>query len=207
MAQNPFESGRISEGTLPPSGQQVTPFAGGDRESMAISRDDVRDGFDSNKSEDFPERQAKRRVLSAGTLTGERVVNPAGETLGSIEEIMVDIESGDIAYAVLSFGGFLGIGEKLFAVPWKALKMDQAERQFILNMSREDLDKAPGFDKDNWPDMADPAFGLTIHQHYGRTPYWEHTLTAAGDYPGDNPTPDRSSEFDTVTGYAPAQRH
>src|SRR5258708_4274161 len=111
-----------------------------------------------------------RRVLSAHTLAGDRVVNEAQEDLGKIDEIMIDTITGHVAYAVLSFGGFLGMGDKLFAVPWAALKLDQQNRQFVLSVPKETLKNAPGFDKDNWPDMNDPAWGVEIHQFY-RTRY------------------------------------
>ena len=127
----------------------------------------MRDGFESPHVK-------TRRILSASTLAGDSVRNQAGEDLGAIEEIMLDIPGGRIAYAVLSFGGFLGIGSKLFAVPWSALQIDEGEHQFILNVDRNTLENAPGFDKNNWPDMADPAFGEAIHRHYGATPWWEH---------------------------------
>ncbi len=117
--------------------------------------------------EEEPERHRYRRVLSASTLSGDRVRNSAGEDLGKIEEIMLDIPSGRVAYAVLSFGGFLGIGNKLFAVPWQALSLNERDHEFILNMDRQKLENAPGFDKDNWPDMADPAWGEQIHKHWG----------------------------------------
>jgi len=116
--------------------------------------------------------ERRRRVLSAGTLAGDRVRNSAGEDLGKIEELMIDIESGRIAYAVLSFGGFLGMGNKLFAVPWHALHVNEADHEFLLNVDRNTLENAPGFDKDNWPDMADPDWGNQIHSHYGYKPYW-----------------------------------
>ena len=118
-----------------------------------------------------------RRVLSAGTLAGDRVRNAAGDDLGKIEEIMIDIPSGRVAYAVLSFGGFLGMGNKLFAVPWNALTVDEDEHQFVLNVDKQVLENAPGFDKDNWPDMADPNWGSEIHSHYGSTPDWESSRT------------------------------
>src|SRR6266542_2627241 len=92
-----------------------------------------------------------RRVLSAGTLTGDRVRNSAGEDLGKIEEIMIDIPTGRVAYAVLSFGGFLGMGNKLFAVPWEALTVDEVNHEFVMNADKQMLESAPGFDKDNWP--------------------------------------------------------
>src|SRR5579863_6271619 len=90
-----------------------------------------------------------RRVLAAGTLAGDRVRNSAGEDLGKVDEIMIDVPSGKVAYAVLSFGGFLGIGNKLFALPWAALTLDEDEKCFILNVDKQKLEQAPGFDKDN----------------------------------------------------------
>lgn len=114
-----------------------------------------------------------RRILSASSLEGDSVRNPAGEDLGKIEEIMIDIPSGRVGYAVLSFGGFLGMGNKLFAVPWNAFTIDEENKQFVLNVDKKVLENAPGFDKDNWPDMANPDFGKQVYGHYGYTPYWE----------------------------------
>jgi len=119
------------------------------------------------------ENKRYRRVLSAGTLAGDRVRNEAGDDLGKIEELMIDVPSGRVAYAVLSFGGFLGMGNKLFAVPWNALTVDEQEHEFILNVDKEVLENAPGFDKDNWPDMADPNWGSQIYNHYGYTADWD----------------------------------
>ena len=101
-------------------------------------------------------------VLTASTLKGDKVVNHKGEDLGKIEEIMLDLDHGRIAYAVLSFGGFLGMGDKLFAIPWQAFAVDTAQKRLILNAKKELLEKATGFDKDNWPNMADPAWGSTF---------------------------------------------
>ncbi len=117
-----------------------------------------------------------RRVMSAGTLAGDRVRNSAGEDLGKIEEIMLDVPSGRVAYAVLSFGGFLGIGNKLFAIPWEALTVDEGSHEFILNLDKQRLENAPGFDKDNWPDMADRSFGQKIYSYYGYKPYWNEDV-------------------------------
>ncbi len=114
-----------------------------------------------------------RRVMSAGTLTGDRVRNSAGEDLGKIEELMLDVSNGRVAYAVLSFGGFLGMVSKLFAIPWEALTLNEREHEFILNVDKDRLERAPGFDKDNWPDMADPEFGRQVYGYYGYQPYWE----------------------------------
>jgi sporulation protein YlmC with PRC-barrel domain len=112
-------------------------------------------------------------VMTADTLEGNQVVNADGEDLGEIEDIMLDVPNGRIAYAVLSFGGFLGVGEKLFAIPWQALTLDADNKCFILDVPKEKLQQAPGFDKDHWPSMADMRWATEIHKYYGMTPYWE----------------------------------
>jgi sporulation protein YlmC with PRC-barrel domain len=111
-------------------------------------------------------------VLSATTMVGDGVRNELGEDLGKVEEIMIDYTNGRIAYAVLSFGGFLGLGNKLFAVPWEALTLDTREHKFTLNVPKDKLERAPGFDKDNWPDMADPTCRTGIYDYYGCGHYW-----------------------------------
>lgn len=116
-------------------------------------------------------------VMGAKTLVGEEVCDPDMKTLGTIEEIMLDIGSGRVAYAVLSFGGFLGMGEKLFAIPWSSLELDTENKCFVLSIDVERLKAAPGFDKDNWPTMADAAWANNIHDYYDRPPYWnERTI-------------------------------
>jgi sporulation protein YlmC with PRC-barrel domain len=106
--------------------------------------------------------------LTASTLSGDTVKNPEGETLGDLKDIMIDTVNGTVAYGVLSFGGLLGMGEKLFAVPWDALQVDGANKQLILNVDKERLKKAPGFDKDHWPNFADSQFTAQIQQYYAR---------------------------------------
>ncbi|HKQ30893.1 MAG TPA: PRC-barrel domain-containing protein [Burkholderiales bacterium] len=112
-------------------------------------------------------------IMAASTLEGDVVVNIDGEDLGNIEEIMLDVPCGRIAYAVLSFGGFLGMGDKLFAIPWNALTLDAERKCFVLDVDKERLKQAPGFDKDHWPSMADPRWASDIHSYYGSRPYWE----------------------------------
>jgi sporulation protein YlmC with PRC-barrel domain len=111
-------------------------------------------------------------VLSGSSLKGDKVVNYKGEDLGKIEEIMIDLDRGRVAYAVLSFGGFLGVGDKLFAIPWQAFSVDTTNKRVVLNADKELLEKAPGFDKNNWPDMADLSLGSTLYGYYGYKPYW-----------------------------------
>jgi sporulation protein YlmC with PRC-barrel domain len=148
----------------------------------------------------------RRRVVKASALAKDRVHNSAGEDLGSIEEIMIDVQTGRVAYAVLSFGGFLGIGDKLFAIPWKSLRYDAGEEQFIVDVDRQVLERAPGFDRHNWPDMADPDFGAALHEHYSQTPNWEHDVTDAGDYVGDERQSNRSIEYEPTVGYRSDRR-
>lgn len=113
-----------------------------------------------------------RRVMSASSLTGDRVINSRGEDLGKVEEFMIDLGTSRIAYVVLSFGGVLGIGSTLFAIPFEAFSLDEDKHAFILDVPQEKLEKATGFDKDNWPDMADPSWGTQLHDYYGLRPYW-----------------------------------
>ena len=115
----------------------------------------------------------ERRTLSASTLKGDPVRNTMGEDLGKVEDLMIDLEAGRVAYVVLSFGGFLGLGEKLFAVPWDALTVDMDKHAVILDVPKERLKEAPGFDKNNWPDFSDQAWGARIFEFYRVTPYWE----------------------------------
>jgi hypothetical protein len=110
-------------------------------------------------------------LMGAETLIGNGVYNKDGEDLGVVKEIMLDMRSGRVSYVVLSFGGFLSMGEKLFAVPWEALKLDTENKRFTLDASKQQLETAPGFDKDLWPDMADAAWEKGIHAHYGTEPY------------------------------------
>jgi len=109
-------------------------------------------------------------LMGADTLIGDGVVNGADENLGDIKEIMLDMETGSVAYAVLSFGGFMGMGDKLFAVPWQALHLDTVNKRFVLDVDKARLQNAPGFDKDDWPDMADAQWSQDIHSFYGTDP-------------------------------------
>jgi sporulation protein YlmC with PRC-barrel domain len=122
------------------------------------------------------ERMAGTRIphtLSASTIIGDPVVNEYGEDLGKIEELMIDLDGGKVAYAVLSFGGLFGIGDKLFAIPLGAMQVDPENHRFVLDVDRERLERAPGFDKNDWPDGSDLEFQRTVFVYYGHDPYWE----------------------------------
>jgi len=109
-------------------------------------------------------------LMGANTLLGNDVYNADGEDLGDIKEFMLDMASGKVAYAVLSFGGILGMGDKLFAVPWAALKLDTVNKRFTLNVPKASLKDAPGFNQDRWPAMSDKTWASGVHKFYG-TPY------------------------------------
>ena len=108
-------------------------------------------------------------TLSASSIIGTDVRNPEGEALGSIKDIMIDTGSGQIEYAVLQFGGVMFIGDKLFAVPWEQFKIDTTKEEFVLNVPKERLKNAPGFDKDNWPSFADQTYRGEVDSYYGQT--------------------------------------
>lgn len=107
-------------------------------------------------------------LLSSSSITGDDVVNLQDENLGKIHDIMLDTAEGKIRYAVLASGGFLGMGDHLFAIPWRALKQDKENKRFVLDVDAQRLKNAPGFDKDNWPNMADPTWSSTIESYYPR---------------------------------------
>lgn len=112
-------------------------------------------------------------VMAASSLEGDKVISAMGNDLGTIKEIMVDVPRGRVAYAVLSVGGFLGTGDRLFAIPWHALTLNTDKKCFVLNIDEEQLKQAPGFDKDHWPTMADYRWAEKVHSYYKTTPYWE----------------------------------
>ena len=114
-----------------------------------------------------------RTILTAGTLLRSKVANLNGEDLGTVVSFGVDVEGGQIAYAVISFGGLRGFGDKWFAVPWEALEYSRHDGRFVLNVDRDFLAGAPGFDKDDWPDVQDRNFAREVYKYYGRTAYWE----------------------------------
>lgn len=126
-------------------------------------------------------------IMDAATLEGDSVVNSSGEDLGKVEAIMLDVSGGRIAYVVLSFGGYLGLGSKYFAVPWSAFTLDAGEKRFMLGISKDRLESAPGFDKDHWPSMADRTWATQVHAYYNVAPYWDDDLDTARDRRASTP--------------------
>jgi len=106
----------------------------------------------SGKNHEGPNANWPVKYLTANSIVGDVIENQSGEHLGQIKDIMLNIHEGKIEYVIIEFGGFLGFGEKLFAVPFGALALNQGKRAFILNKSKEYLKAAPGFDKHHWPE-------------------------------------------------------
>ena len=111
--------------------------------------------------------------VRASSIIGTDVINPKGENLGEVKEVVIDSVNGRVAYAVVAFGGFLGLGKKLFAIPFSAFDYNAINNQYVLDVSRERLEAAPGFDSDHWPTMSDETWNRDVYKYYDRPPYWE----------------------------------
>jgi hypothetical protein len=107
------------------------------------------------------------RVIRAAQVQGTAVTNPANEDLGSIRDVVLDKFDGSVRYAVLEFGGFLGLGSKLFALPWELLNYNEAVDAYVIDIDKQVLQRAPGFDSDNWPDMGAVEFDTGLRAYYG----------------------------------------
>lgn len=105
-------------------------------------------------------------------VLGEKIVNQDGENVGEITELVIDCATGQVTYAILSFGGFLGMGDRLFAVPWVSLGYDPAKNAYTMKVNKELLKNAPGFDKNQWPDMSDPTRLSEVYRYYGAESGW-----------------------------------
>lgn len=110
--------------------------------------------------------------VKASSIIGTSVVDPHDESLGDIKEIVIDPQSGRVAYVVVSFGGFLSMGEKLFAIPFSSFKYQVNQNRYVLDVSKEKLKEAPGFDSDHWPTMAEEKWNRDVHMYYQREPFW-----------------------------------
>jgi sporulation protein YlmC with PRC-barrel domain len=122
-------------------------------------------------------------LMAAATLEGDKVLSDDGHDIGKVKDIMLDVRAGRVAYVVMSTGGFLGIGDRLLAIPWDALTLDLDRRCLHLDMSAERVKHAPGFDKGHWPSMADQTWRSSVHQYFGREPHWYPGMTVLVDDP------------------------
>jgi sporulation protein YlmC with PRC-barrel domain len=112
-------------------------------------------------------------VVVKKSILGAKVINTAQEDLGKIEDLVIDARNSRVAYAILSFGGVLGMGDKHFAIPWEALAFDLSQKVAVLDIDKDRLKNAPGFDKDDWPDLANEKWGVEVYDYYRCKPYWQ----------------------------------
>ena len=112
------------------------------------------------------EARDKTGVLKASNVIGMKVESTEGKSLGKIKDLVLDPDEGDVQYAVLDFGGFLGIKDKYFVVPWEAIHFTPNGKKILLDVSKRDLKNAPGFDKNHWPDFSDEQQRVTIYEFY-----------------------------------------
>jgi len=120
----------------------------------------------------------------ASKIIGANVMDAQGKKVGDIKDVVLDQSRGQIAYAVVSFGGLMGVGSKYFAVPWKSLQTS-AENNYVLNVDKDTLKRAPGFDKNHWPDMASEQWNTDVYRHYNQTPYWQGSSGSSGSSGGN----------------------
>jgi hypothetical protein len=112
------------------------------------------------------------RLIAADKVEGTAVYNRAGEKLGSVENVMIDQLSGKVAYAVMSFGGFLGMGENHHPLPWQVLHYDAGAGGYVVDLDKKLLERAPQYGPRDHIDWNDQRWGRTVHDYYGVDPYW-----------------------------------
>lgn len=116
----------------------------------------------------------KMKLVKGKDVEHFEVKNLSGKKLGKVDDIVIDYKHGKIAYAILSVGGFLGIGDKLYAIPWKAFEINPADKSLTLDVNEEELKEAPSFEKNKWPDMDKVKWNTDIHYYYSIQPYWKY---------------------------------
>jgi hypothetical protein len=148
--------------------------------SSSLSRDDHlvgtlsrRPALRTSKHDDRPASTRDTVLLGTTSFQGDAVYDIAGKFVGEIEDLILDIPSGRVAYALMAAGGFLGIGRKLFAIPWEAITVDRAYQRCVVNIELERLIDAPGLDGDPLPRMGDPGWAMELHVYFGCKPYWD----------------------------------
>ncbi len=134
----------------------------------------------TGRNHEGPNANTPVQFLTASSIMSDKIINPEGEKLGDVRDVMLDVRQGKIEYVVMESGGFLGIGEKLFAIPYKLLSLDTANHAFVLDQDKETIENAPGFDKDHWPETND-------QNYYGNNDsYWDNTNSYWGSFMGPN---------------------
>ncbi|NVN38616.1 photosystem reaction center subunit H [Komagataeibacter xylinus] len=117
-----------------------------------------------------PNMTCKHDLISSDRVEGTSVYSPSGEKLGTVKYFMVDKASGDVAYVVMSFGGFLGMGNSFHPLPWKTLHYDKERGGYIVALTREQLEAAPAYAEDMSPDWTSSQYGSQVDTYYGGLP-------------------------------------
>lgn len=112
------------------------------------------------------------RLISSSQVEGTPVYNLDGEKLGTVDSMMIDRDTGQVAYAVMAFGGFLGMGEKRHPMPWKTMVYDKAREGYVVSLSREELEAAPNMEVNEFGRLDDRDYEETVYTHYKAEPYW-----------------------------------
>jgi len=118
------------------------------------------------------DQQSNTSLVAGSKVSGTSVYNPSGQSIGSIWDIMIDKRSGKVAYAIMSFGGFMGIGEDYHPLPWSTLKYNTTLGGYVVDVSIEQLKNGPSYARDMDPGWGDPAYETKLHDFYGVGPYW-----------------------------------
>jgi len=109
-------------------------------------------------------------LIAADKVEGTSVYNPSGDKLGTVDHIMLDKASGRAVYAIMSFGGFLGIGERYHPLPWAELKFDDGKGGYIVNLDKSRLEGVPPYAGDDF--QWTPDYGRTVDRYYGARSFW-----------------------------------
>ena len=112
-------------------------------------------------------------LIPSDKVEGTAVYDRGGEKLGSIHSVMIDKISGKVAYAVMSFGGFLGMGDSYHPLPWHVLTYDTGQGGYVVDLDRNKLEGAPTYGTSETPNWSDRRWGQQVHDYYGARPYWE----------------------------------
>jgi sporulation protein YlmC with PRC-barrel domain len=117
-------------------------------------------------------REETANLISGDKVSGTSVYNTAGESVGEIQDVMIDKASGKVVYAVMSFGGFLGMGEKYHPLPWELLKYDSSREGYVVDLSKTQLEGAPTYDEGVDPGWGNREYEANVHKYYKTPPYW-----------------------------------
>jgi hypothetical protein len=112
-------------------------------------------------------------MISSDKVEGTAVYDRSGEKLGSVHTLMIDKTSGHVTYAVMSFGGFLGIGDRYHPLPWEVLTYDTGQGGYVVDLDRQRLEEAPSYGANEDPNWSDRSWGQRVHDYYGARPYWQ----------------------------------